>query len=240
MAARTLAVMNVEPAWYDLAFGDDYAAVYGHRDLDEAQRDIECLVRAGLEVPFLDLGCGDGRHLLAAAERGLQGLGVDRSAAQVVRARARGLTVVQGDFRALPVASGGCAGALSLFSSFGYLDAAGDRAQLRELARVLRPRGVLFLDVADPERVRRELVPESLRQVGALRIHERRWLTEGGRRVRKEVRLERPGAPPGGWIEDLALYSAGELRALLFEVGFGAVDTWGPLSAGRLGLRARR
>ena len=226
--------------WYDAAFGEGYAAVYGHRDLDEARRDLALLLELGLSAPLLDLGCGGGRHLVAAREHGLWGVGVDRSRAQLLGASGLGLPLARGDFRALPLASGSLASALSLFSSFGYLDEAGDLQQLRELARVLRAGGELFLDLPDRGRVRQGLVPRSVRDVRGGRVHERRWLAHGGRRVRKEVRLERPGAEPLGWTEDLALYAPAEVRALLLQAGFSSVDRWDPASGGRLGLRARR
>lgn len=226
--------MQDQVSWYDAAFGADYALVYAQRDEREARAEVEALLERGLEAPFIDLGCGAGRHLLAARELGLAGIGVDRSPAQLQMAGASQRlagSLIRGDVRQLPFADASFACAVSLFSSFGYFDEAGDLAHLREAARVLRRGGTFFLDIADPATVRDGLVPESERLYAGGRIHERRWLSDDGRRVRKQVRIELPGRPPRGWIEDLALYEAAEFTQLLDEAGFDLEQRWDASSA---------
>lgn len=240
-----------EIPWYDAAFGAEYLEVYAHRDLAEARRDLEALRERGLAGPFLDLGCGAGRHLVAARELGLAGVGIDRSPALLGRAREQGLAVLRGDLRSLPIDSASFSFVTCLFSSFGYFDADGDRAQLAEVGRVLRPGGWLWLDVADPASVRAGLVPESRRQVGSRTLVERRSLSTDGRRVRKDVRLEVADQRAVSWTEDLALYEPEELERLLAEAGLRVEERWSALGgAGAIGaappiasrqvLRARR
>ena len=240
-----------ETPWFDAAFEELYLEVYAHRDLAEARRDVQALARRGLEGPFLDLGCGAGRHLSAAAEMGIVGVGVDRSSALLARARGQGLTVTRGDLRSLPFASQSFSALTCLFSSFGYFDEVGDLAQLRGARRVLRPGGSLWLDVADAQSVRRGLVPESRRQVGEWLLVERRGLSADGRRVRKELELSAAGRSPRSWYEDLALYEPQELTALLAAAGLEVEQRWptlggaapgpsGQAPAPRQVLRARR
>lgn len=50
---------------------------------------------AGATAPVLDLGCGPGRLVAAAAESGLVALGIDTSPLAVASARDRGLAVLQ-------------------------------------------------------------------------------------------------------------------------------------------------
>ena len=69
--------------WYEESFGEDYLALYPHRNVAEARADIASIVAlidppAG--EPLLDLCCGAGRHLQALHEAGFTDLtGVDLS-----------------------------------------------------------------------------------------------------------------------------------------------------------------
>lgn len=119
--------------------------------------------------------------------------------------------------------------ATCLFSSFGYFDAAGDRAQLAEVSRVLRPGGRLLLDVADAASVRAGLAPESRRRVGEWQVLERRSLSPDGQRVRKEVHLQAVERRACSWTEDLALYEPEALDRLLGEVGLEVEERWATL-----------
>ena len=86
----------------------------------------------------LEIGVGTGRLLaqVAAPAR----LGVDIAGRMLVHARARGLAVAQADGHALPIASGTIDAVIAGKGALRYLDPA---VALPELARVLRPGGVL-------------------------------------------------------------------------------------------------
>jgi len=115
-------------------------------------------LQPGMRV--LDVGCGPGRHARALAERGIEVVGLDVSAAFVLlaaEAAPAGLTVVRADARRLPLADGWADAAISLCQgAFGLsgppsegqpaeaVDLA-DGAVLGELARILRPGGLLAL-----------------------------------------------------------------------------------------------
>jgi SAM-dependent methyltransferase len=107
----------------------------------------------------LDVGCGPGRHVAALGARGTEVVGVDISARflQVASSRAPGSLLVRGDARWLPfgpcfdAAISVCQGAFGLTG--GPADPGGDDpvapdpdlALLREVARCLRPGGILAL-----------------------------------------------------------------------------------------------
>lgn len=113
----------------------------------------------------LDVGCGAGRHAIAAARRGAAVIAVDRDPAELAAAcRAEAETdylagpapgriaYVRGDATCLPLADASvdCAIAAEVLEHLPDDDAA-----LRELARVVRPRGRLAVTVPRhlPERV---------------------------------------------------------------------------------------
>ena len=102
---------------------------------------------------FLDLGCGPGQLLAAAARRGRNGIGVDVMLEWLVVARALvaehgGTAVVAaGMAEALPLSSGSVAGVVSLDT----IEHVGDQRQyLREIDRVVVAGGVVAL--ATPNR----------------------------------------------------------------------------------------
>ncbi|HWC75748.1 MAG TPA: methyltransferase domain-containing protein, partial [Gemmatimonadales bacterium] len=110
--------------WFEQWFGEEYHALYPHRDEEDARRAVE-LIRgtvawtAGERI--LDLACGPGRHAAELERLGGRVVGLDLSRAMLRRARERSRAAfVRGDMRALPFRSGSFALAVNLFTSFGY------------------------------------------------------------------------------------------------------------------------
>jgi SAM-dependent methyltransferase len=101
----------------------------------------------------LDLACGTGNAALLAAARGARVVGVDAAARllEVARERARAQDVAldlrEGDLLALPVAD---AAADVVLSVFGVIFASDPAGAMREIARVLRPRGRALLSAWIP------------------------------------------------------------------------------------------
>jgi ubiquinone/menaquinone biosynthesis C-methylase UbiE len=139
--------------WWESYFDAQYLLEYEPiftpaRDRSDVARLIELLgLSAGERL--LDVPCGQGRHAHLLAEAGFNVTGLDYSRHLLAIARKRGtsssLRYVQGDMRALPARwTGRFAAVLNLFTSFGFfLDPADDVRVIREVARVLRPNGVL-------------------------------------------------------------------------------------------------
>jgi SAM-dependent methyltransferase len=126
----------------------------------------------------LDAGCGVGRHLLPLLEAGFRVWGADCDAQVLKLLRARladaaalpagAANLVQADLRRLPFASGAFDLAVSV-NVINHGDAATFRDYCRELARVLKAGGHLFINVSPwefAEKVRlpqtRELEPGTL------------------------------------------------------------------------------
>jgi SAM-dependent methyltransferase len=231
--------------WYVRAFREDYLRVYPGRDLAAARREARELARCGLGEPIVDLGAGFGRHVLAFRELGLKAFGLDLSADLLGAAGslADGAPLlgrlVRGDLRALPLAAGSAGTLTLLFSSFGYLDDAGDQRILGELRRVLRPGGHAVLDLMNPARVRETLVPRSTRAGAGFELLEERSLEHAGRRVVKLVTL-RDARGTHTWREDVRLYQPEELDRMAAAAGLSLEGRQGDFGAAGFDERSPR
>lgn len=218
--------------WWVTAFGPTYRWLYPHRDDVEARDHAPFLVKALRARPgasVLDLACGDGRYARALAARGLRVTGVDLSETllDVARIASPGLPgapqYVRADLRRLPFGPQ-FAGAVSLFTSFGYFDdPEDDRRVLREVARVLVPGARFVLDVPHAEVLLRGLVRESVVRRDGWVVRTERSVDDarpGGPVVVKTSRIEaEDGAPVAVVDERVRLYAPDVLDGLLAEAG---------------------
>ena len=95
--------------WFEDWFGEEYLALYEHRDHHEAREVVALIVeRMGEQVdaPVLDLACGAGRHQRTLCDRGWWTVGLDLSPSLLRAARAEDRTapLVRADMRELPFA----------------------------------------------------------------------------------------------------------------------------------------
>ena len=130
-------------------------AIYGEPAFVAAQIAFLETVLAGAAGPWLDVGCGTGRHLLPLRALDHAAVGLDLSGAMLVVARVRlreaGLqtALVRGDVTAAPFTAAFGAvlcldSLLPLLTNDGALAAA-----LTEMRRLLRPGGLLALEIYD-------------------------------------------------------------------------------------------
>jgi SAM-dependent methyltransferase len=226
--------------WHELAFGPEYLDLYLHRDLAEAARTARFLAGAMRLEPghrLLDLCCGPGRHLAFLKDRVGLAVGVDLSPALLARAREHArVEIVTGespspsptvaalaraDMRRLPLADAAFDRVVNLFTSFGYFeDEAENRQVLAEIARVLKPGGLLAMDHINRDRLRAKLVPRGQRRLasGMTVLEERHW-EDHGRRVAKRVELRALDGGVKRWRESVRVYAPEELEAMLREAG---------------------
>jgi len=216
---------SIAEDWYRRSFGSLYPVIYAHRSVEAARPEaVFAAHHLGLrqDQRVLDLCCGAGRHIVHLRQHTPRVVGLDYS--QDLLARAKDLlegqgALVRGDMRALPFGPVFDA-VTSFFTSFGYFQTRADNlAVVREVARVLKPRGRFFIDYLNPAHVAATLVPETVRDHDGYRITERRWIDAARRRVNKTTLAERNGKTVGQWGESVQLYDEGEFRALLREGG---------------------
>jgi len=241
-------------AWFERWFEGPYLDLYAHRDAAEAERGTRAILAplglAGRRV--LDLACGPGRWLRAVAAQGAEVVGLDLSMRLLQAARAApggdAACLVRGDMRDLPFQPVVFDHVLCMFTSFGYFaTAAEDRLALAEMARVLRPGGMLVLDFLNANRVRRELPAASERTTPLWTVRESRALDARGERVCKEIEL-RAGDERHVYREEVRLWEEPQLAAALASVGLEVTSRSGDYDGGswdserspRLLLCARR
>ncbi len=215
--------------WFEQWFGEEYHALYPHRDDEDARRAVALIRRVvpwGSGDRILDLACGPGRHAAELARWGGGGqvVGFDLSRAMLRRARERSSgALVRGDMRALPFRDGSFALAVNLFTSFGYfLDDDENRRVVGQVAAALAPGGHFVLDYLNAEQVRRTLkVPEQAKNRDVMIT---RRIDAANRFVIKEIELRDEGRR---FQERVRLYSADELAALLTDAGLRVAARFG-------------
>jgi len=94
---------------------------------------------------LLDAGCGAGFNLLALAPRA-RAVGIDLAPEAIAYCRARGVRAVRAGLLALPFPDGAF-DAVTSFDVIYHAWVTDDRAAVTEMARVLRPGGVLLVRV---------------------------------------------------------------------------------------------
>lgn len=166
----------------------------------------------------LDLCCGPGRHLGPLAAAGYEVTGLDIDSLPLADSRARAHDVVRGDMRCLPLRDGALDGVVCFWQSFGHFDDTTNRTVLAEVARVLRPGGIVMLDVYHRLYYDRGRGDRTLEHNG-LRIVEQRSMR--GDRLHVSLRYENTsdGRQVGSDDFEWRLYTPRELTAEAHRVG---------------------
>lgn len=195
------------------------------------------ILSLGPQEYILDLCCGHGRHSLELARRGFQHVfGLDRSRSLIQRARLtarrEGLSVEfrEGDARKLPYGDAMFDAVLILGNSFGYFESPEDDLRvLREVFRVLKPGGSIFLDLADGAYVRKHFQARSWEWIGRKEfvLRERSLSRDGTRLISREIvtHVEKGVLVDQFYAE--RLYSYEDLKLLLERAGFQEVSLCG-------------
>jgi len=203
-------------------------------------REVRCLARlfrehqrpdAGASGPILDLGCGHGRHAAALArELGRAVVGVERDGPSL-QARRERFPAIRGDFRALPLRTGGAGGAFAWYSTLFLLEGDGAiAAQLREVARVLRPGALLVAHSAPFERLAAR--PSARFQAelpDGSRLEEESAFDAAAGVDRGRRRMTLPDGRVLSGDYTIRYYRLAELEELLRGAGMQPVVAWGGL-----------
>lgn len=234
--------------WFERWFGEQYKALYPHRNQAQARDQVKALMGACSASPswnIIDVGCGSGRHLQSLREAGFQkSHGIDLSPFLLQDAHAARLSVARADMRHLPFPDATFHLLTSFFTSFGYFATRDeDRSALREFCRVVKPGGFVFLDLPNPELVMQTLVHRDTLKVGSETIDVERFLE--GDQVVKRIRCEDSGDV---YEERVRLYSLSDLKPMLPDLNLTLLRLFGdehgcdfsPDTSPRMGLLLRR
>ena len=231
------------PNWFEtffegLALDMWRAAVTPEQTAREAAFLVECLqLQPGMSA--LDVPCGNGRHAIQLARRGIRMTGVDISAGFVEEASraAPEIEWVRGDMRNLPWNSRFDA-AYCWGNSFAYFDYHNCLRFLVAVASTLKPGGRFVLESgAVSESILPVLQPERKLQMGDLDFHSRNTYDASDGRMditytftrgsRREVK------PIHQWV-----HSAAEIRRMLRSSGLEPLAAFGSLEGDPYALRS--
>jgi ubiquinone/menaquinone biosynthesis C-methylase UbiE len=220
--------------WFEDWFGEEYLALYPHRDESEAQHAVDMIANELGDKQVrrvLDLACGAGRHARPLSDRWWT-VGLDLSAVllKVARGAEPEGNYVRGDMRALPFADRSFDMCVNLFTSFGYFESDAQHLRvLAEVARVVDIGGTFVLDFLNSKSVGRNLVARDQRKVGDQVVEQHRKITDDGRFVQKTISLPNSDRK---FIERVRLFSVDELEMMLEESGFSVYAKHGDYSGG--------
>ena len=239
-------------AWYVDFFRNDYLNVYGHLFTEERAEKESAFVAGALKLKdgasVLDLCCGQGRHSVQLAERGLKVTGLDLNpdyvelAQQAAKASKVEIETVAADMREIPFANKFDA-IVNMYSSFGYLESeAEDLKVLESAARALKANGRLLLDMLNREWAIDNYIQNDWHTGtdGTLYV-ERRDLDLATSRMHVHFIMV---DPKGGRRESIGhiirLYTLTEMTRLLERVGLRVTSVFGGFEAEEYGIGTRR
>jgi SAM-dependent methyltransferase len=231
--AAPVAAAPKRKQWFEELFDQDYLRTL--RRLTERQLLAEVSFieeRLGLQngAEILDLGCGNGRHANALAQRGYRVVGLDLSPAMLAVANATPggprASFVQGDMRDMTY-DAAFDGVVCWGTTFGYFEEEKNAALLVGIRRALRPGGVVLLDIANRDHVAAQQ-PNLVwfEGTGCVCIDETSVDHITSRlRVKRTMKLEDGRAKENDY--SLRLYSLHEIGKLLKDAGFRVVEVSG-------------
>ena len=220
--------------WYKEWFGEDYLRVYPHRNTEEAKHQID-FVQKILPLKksdkILDLGCGNGRHANALAERGFTINCLDLSMILLRLARKNQsddsrLNFIRADMRNMPFCSV-FDKVLSFFTTFGYFESSAENLRtLLSIEQSLRPGGIFLQDYVNKSYVVNNVVPRDERDEAGFRIIQERNYNRDAERIEKKITIYSDGETRE-YFESVRLYTLQEMEALLAKTDLVLERTYG-------------
>lgn len=215
--------------WFESWFGEEYVALYPHRDAAEAEHVVELIeetAKIARNARTLDLACGAGRHSkILARQWCTTGLDLSEVLLRMAHRETPEAKFVRGDMRVLPFCTGAFELVVNLFTSFGYFsDDASHMRVVKEVARVTAPGGTFVLDFLNTAHLRETLVPYDERVIGDRVVEQRRSISDDDKYVIKHICVR---GTDKEYVERVRLFEAGDLSFMLTTAGFQVTSSFG-------------
>jgi len=238
--------------WYVDFFRSDYLNVYGHTFTEERAEKESSFVASALELKpgasVLDLCCGQGRHSVQLAKRGLKVTGLDlnpdyvKLARQAAQAAQVEIDTIAADMREIPFENKFDA-IVNMYSSFGYLESeAEDLKVLESATKALKGGGRVLLDMLNREWAIDNYVQNDWHTGadGTLYV-ERRDLDLATSRMHVHfIVIDKNGGRRESIGHNIRLYTLTEMTRLLERVGVGVTAVFGGFDGEVYGIGTRR
>ena len=235
--------------WWDIYFGELYLRMFETILTPErTAREVTGIMTMLDLAPgshILDLCCGQGRHAVPISRAGYRLTGLDRSVYLLEQAKAAadaagvGVQWVRGDMRQLPWREEFDA-CLNLFSAFGYFEDDAENEQvLHQVATVLKPGGVLLLDLANRDYCLLRLWPNTWQRLGQAAVLEETTFDA----LTSRFTTTFTWAEDGKWeslTHRVRHYTAPELAGMLERAGLTPVAYYGDFEGEEFDLYSSR
>lgn len=220
--------------WYKEWFNtSEYLNVYRHRNDEDALKLAELIfsvVNLKLKSRVLDLACGNGRHSIIFAERGMEVTAVDLSEnlLSIAKSSAEKLNLhisfINADLRSFLLEKKFDI-ALNLFTSFGYFEADEENFKIFEQAYFhLKKNGIFVFDYFNSKYLADNLLEHSSEDLDGFRLIQTRCIRN--KRIEKKIVIQKNGSERE-YMESVKLYSYSELIDQLNKIGFNIIKTFG-------------
>lgn len=213
--------------WYAHWFGPRYDALYGHRSPEQAERQVQFLLKTmgPLQGRVLDLGCGAGRHLAALRKMQQKVFGLDLSAWLLSQAQKQHSPLVRASMSALPFQPSSFEAVFSFFSSFGYFPTKAEDLQiLDQMLNLIQIEGFLFLDLPNKAAVVQGLY-DSEHEIDGEQIFQSRRLE--GDCVVKKISWHQKDGQVKTYFEKLRLFEQKEMEQILSSRNLEIIEIYG-------------
>jgi len=183
----------------------------------------------------LDLCCGPGRHSVPLSSFGrVVSFDLSKYLLSALRERGKGvgsyenMNLVEGDMRQLPFKSGFFDDVINLQTSFGYFSDEENERVLQEVSRVLKPRGVFVLEMANPGWIIANFQARGWDETSSFFVLEERCLDWKRKRVGSRwILVNKRDGEIGEMLVDTRLYDSDELKELLLKAEFEVIRVFG-------------
>jgi D-alanine-D-alanine ligase len=230
---------HVNPDWWKKIFNSLYLKTDADivEDASITRQEIDTfssILKLTPESHVLDLCCGQGRHTLELARRGIKNLdGLDRSHYLIQRAKntakkeSLGVKFKEGDARKTPYTTDTFDVVMVLGNSFGYFETSDeDLRVLKEVKRILKPWGKVLLDVADGSYLKEKYQPRSWEWIDKHNFvcRERSISTDGQKLISREVIVNDTSGVIADQFYAERLYTTETLKELLKKADFTDIE----------------